>query len=86
MCYPAIVEQGNDEFYISFPDVPGCVSYGKTMEQLAANAEEALAFHFAGMIEDGDALPEPSNFDANSFPPIRTMIIRTEVPVHYLAR
>ena len=48
---------------VSFPDVPGCISAGDTFEDAVANAPEALAFHFAGMRQDGDAIPAPRSFE-----------------------
>jgi predicted RNase H-like HicB family nuclease len=54
----------DSDFGVSFPDFPGCVTAGKTLEEARRMAVEALAFHIAGMIEDGEAVPEPSNLDA----------------------
>jgi predicted RNase H-like HicB family nuclease len=51
------------DFGVSFPDFPGCVTAGKTLEEARRMAAEALAFHIAGMAEDGDAIPEPSTID-----------------------
>jgi predicted RNase H-like HicB family nuclease len=45
---------------VVFPDLPGCVSEGDTLQQAAEMALEALALHVEGMVEDGDPLPEPS--------------------------
>ncbi len=45
-------------FGISFPDFPGCVSDGDTVEEAIHRGAEALAFHVEGMIEDGEAVPE----------------------------
>ncbi|HEY5363253.1 MAG TPA: type II toxin-antitoxin system HicB family antitoxin [Aestuariivirga sp.] len=50
-------------FGASFPDLPGCVSAADTLEELRPMIEEALGFHIEGMIEDGDAVPEPSPLD-----------------------
>jgi predicted RNase H-like HicB family nuclease len=47
----------------SFPDLPGCISAADTLEELHPIIEEALGFHIEGMIEDGDAVPEPSSVD-----------------------
>jgi len=58
--YLGIVERGEDGYYVSFPDLPGCVSAGDSLQQAAANAEDALALHLAGMAEDGEAPPAPS--------------------------
>jgi predicted RNase H-like HicB family nuclease len=51
------------DFGVSFPDFPGCITAGKTLEESRRNAEEALALHITGMIEDGEAIPEPSTLD-----------------------
>jgi predicted RNase H-like HicB family nuclease len=46
------------------PDVLGCASTGKSVEQVVANMKEALEFHFEGMAEDGDAIPKSSGPNA----------------------
>jgi predicted RNase H-like HicB family nuclease len=48
---------------VSFPDFPGCITAGSSLEEARRMAAEALAFHVAGMREDGDAIPEPSTLD-----------------------
>ncbi|MGA9724515.1 MAG: type II toxin-antitoxin system HicB family antitoxin [Candidatus Binatus sp.] len=65
MDYIAYLHKDRDsDFGVSFPDFPGCVTAGKTLEEARRMAAEALAFHIAGMIEDGDEVPAPSNLDA----------------------
>ncbi len=62
--YIALVHKDEGTSYgVSFPDVPGCVSAGDTLEEAIANAAEALAGHFALMRVDGDAIPEPRSFE-----------------------
>lgn len=51
------------DFGVSFPDFPGCITAGKTLEESRRNAEEALALHISGIIEDGETIPEPSTLD-----------------------
>ena len=51
------------DFGVSFPDFPGCITAGKTLDEASRMAAEALALHIQGMIEDGDAVPEPSKVD-----------------------
>jgi predicted RNase H-like HicB family nuclease len=53
----------NSDFGVSFPDFPGCITAGKTLEEARELAVEALTLHMAGMIEDGEALPEASTLD-----------------------
>src|ERR1700722_18711796 len=45
---------------VSFPDFPGCVTAGRTLEEARGMAVGALALHIQGMIEDGIAVPESS--------------------------
>jgi predicted RNase H-like HicB family nuclease len=60
--YVALIhKQPDSDFGVSFPDFPGCVTAGRTLEEARALAGEALALHIAGMIEDGEAVPEPSS-------------------------
>ncbi len=51
------------DFGVSFPDFPGAITAGKSLDEARAMAEEALAFHIEGMVEDGDAIPEPSSLE-----------------------
>ena len=55
-------EAGSD-YGVSFPDLPGCVTAGKTLEEARKFAAEALAFHLRGLIEDGEDVPAPSDLD-----------------------
>jgi predicted RNase H-like HicB family nuclease len=51
------------DFGVSFPDFPGCITAGSTLEEARRLAVEALAMHVAGMREDGEAVPKPSTLD-----------------------
>jgi predicted RNase H-like HicB family nuclease len=64
MEYIAYLHKDSDSDYgVSFPDFPGCITAGKTLDEASRMAGEALALHIQGMIEDGDAVPEPSKLD-----------------------
>ena len=64
MEYIAYLHKDNkSDFGVSFPDFPGCVTAGKTLEEARRMAVEALALHIEGMAEDGEAIPEPSTID-----------------------
>ena len=62
--YPAIIERGPEGFGVYFPDLPGCASAGRSAQEAALNAEEALSGHLAVMAEFGDPIPAPSDIDA----------------------
>lgn len=57
----AALEPSQDGGYgVWFPDVPGCISYGKNIVEAQMMAEEALGLHLYGMELDGDEIPEPT--------------------------
>lgn len=63
--YIALIHKESDsDFGVSFPDFPGCVTAGSTLQEALAMAEEALAGHVEAMIEEGEVVPEPSDADA----------------------
>jgi predicted RNase H-like HicB family nuclease len=59
--YIALLRKDPDsDFGVDFPDFPGCITAGSTIDEAFAMAQEALAFHVLGMQEDGEPIPEPS--------------------------
>jgi predicted RNase H-like HicB family nuclease len=59
-----IRKDADSDFGVDFPDFPGCISAGATLDEARHMAQEALELHLAGMIEDGEALPVPSSLEA----------------------
>ena len=59
--YKMEVEPDVDEggFVVSFPDLPGCITCGDTIEQAYANAEDAKKCWIEAALEEGIAIPEP---------------------------
>lgn len=57
--YAIAIYKANGNYSAHVLDVDGCVATGDTIEETVANMREALEFHFEGMAEDGDAIPEP---------------------------
>lgn len=63
--YVAVIHKDKSSDYgVMFPDFPGCISAGKTIEEAYQMAEEALQFHIDGMIEDKDEIPHPTTLEA----------------------
>ena len=52
------------DFGISFPDFPGCISAGATLQEASEMGREALEGHIGVMSDIGEAIPEPSSMDA----------------------
>lgn len=57
-------KDAKSDYGVSFPDFPGCVTAGRTLEEARRFAVEALQLHVQGMMEDGEPIPEPSTLDA----------------------
>ena len=95
-----IHKEPKSDYGVSFPDLPGCITAGRTLDEARAMAEEALAFHLEGLAEDGDPIPEPSSMDAimaaaenrdavailvpTKLPAVRTARVNITVPVDAL--
>ncbi len=57
-------KEAASDFGVDFPDFPGCVTAGRTLEEARIMAAEALELHLTGILEDGESLPFPSELDA----------------------
>jgi predicted RNase H-like HicB family nuclease len=62
--YIALIhKQADSDYGVSFPDLPGCVTAGASLDEARRMAGEALDLHVEGMIADGEAVPEPSTLE-----------------------
>jgi predicted RNase H-like HicB family nuclease len=59
--YLIVIEEAGAGFSAYSPDVPGCVSTGRTREEVERNMREAIEFHLDGLREDGQPIPRPSS-------------------------
>ena len=57
MRYAIVIEKADGNYSAYVPDLPGCVTTGKTIEEVEKNIREAIQFHIDGLKEDG--LPVP---------------------------
>jgi predicted RNase H-like HicB family nuclease len=60
MKYAVIIEKGPNNYSAYVPDLPGCVSTGKTLDDVERNIKEAIDLHLEGLREEGHPVPEPS--------------------------
>lgn len=62
--YPAsirpLTEAEGGGYFIEFPDLPGCVADGESIEDAIKNAQDALKSWLKTAKEFGDPIPEPS--------------------------
>jgi predicted RNase H-like HicB family nuclease len=60
--YPAVFKQeANGEYSIFFPDIPGCNSCGKDLQEAYEMAFDALGIMLTYFEEEELPIPEPSN-------------------------
>ena len=53
-------------FAVSFPDLPGCLTCGETLEGALKNAEDAKRAWFKAALEDGYPIPAPNSTEEYS--------------------
>ena len=60
LSYLAILEKQKDGYSVFFPDLPGCISWGKDLEEAQEKAKEALELHLYGLEKEKLKIPVPS--------------------------
>lgn len=59
--YIAIIhKEPESDFGVSFPDFPGCITAGGTLNEAKDTAVEALTGHIRCLLDDGEEIPPPS--------------------------
>ena len=61
--YPAILHREDGAYWIEFPDLEGCQSFGDTLMEIMDNAKEALTGYCLTLIEEQRKLPAASDLD-----------------------
>lgn len=70
--YPAIFHKEDDAYWVEFPDLEGCQTYGTTLNETIEYAQEALMGYVLTLLEINQPLAQPSELssilcDENSF-------------------
>lgn len=68
MSYRMEIVEDKDEggFVVSYPDLPGCISCGETIERAVANAMDAKKAWLEASIEEGSEIHKSGNFGGYS--------------------
>ena len=59
LTYAVVFEKGPNNYSAYIPDLPGCVSTGRTWEEMQRMIREAIAGHIEVTHEYGDPVPPP---------------------------
>ncbi len=65
LIYPAVFKPFTDQsggYVVEFPDLPGCVTEGKNLEQAIEMGIDAASGWILGELEDGELIPKASDY------------------------
>jgi predicted RNase H-like HicB family nuclease len=71
--FTVVIEPDEDGFHAFVPALPGCHSFGSTIDEARVNIVEAMELHVESMREDGETVPtepEPFFITRLSVPPV----------------
>ena len=59
--YPAVFHKEDDSYWVEFPDLAGCHTYGGSIPETMEAAQEALSAYLLTMLEQKRPLAAPSD-------------------------
>ncbi len=70
--YPAVIkyDRGDRAYTVEFPDLPGCVTFGETIDEAKVMAQEAISGYLASIFDRGFKIPVPSKMKGKETYPI----------------
>ena len=55
--FSVVIEPDENGYHAYVPALPGCHSFGDTVEETQVNIIEAIEIHVESMLEDGEPVP-----------------------------
>lgn len=71
--YKAIFDFADDGISVSFPDLPGCISCGSSIEEAIQMAKEALILYIEDMTEE--PIPKPTQINSSILKPSEKLFL-----------
>lgn len=70
--YPAVFHNEEDSYWVEFPGLEGCQTFGDSLPEVMELAQEALGLYLVSLLEDNIKLPTPTpmtelSIDENAF-------------------
>ncbi len=59
--HTVLFEQAENNWAAYVPDLPGCMTTGKTLEATGINIREAIERHLRTLRNFGDSIPQPTS-------------------------
>lgn len=66
--YPAFISNSDGFIFVNFPDLPGCVTQGDSLESALKSAQEALEGFLYCLEIDNDVIPKPTPMEKLKIP------------------
>ena len=63
--YLIVIEKAKQTYAAYAPDLPGCVTTGKTVEETKRNMQEAIRGHIECLRAYGEPVPAPQTVDTD---------------------
>lgn len=75
-------EEDGGGFMITFPDLPGCMSDGETIEEAIQNGRDAFEVYVAALVDMGRPVPPPSAQPAELVKTSGKFVVRVPKTLH----
>lgn len=59
--YPAVFHKEDGDYWVEFPDLEGCHTYGASIPETMEAAQEALSAYLLTLLEQGRSIAAPSD-------------------------
>jgi len=70
MNYPVVIHKdATSDYGVTVPDLPGCFSAGRTLDEALSEAKESIELHLEGLIEEGLPVPPPGKVEEHQHTP-----------------
>lgn len=70
MIYPVVLHKDRTSDYgVTVPDLPGCFSAGRTIDEALEATREAIELHLEGLIDAGQPIPAPGSIESHQAHP-----------------
>ncbi len=77
--YLVVITCMGSDYGAFFPDLPGCVATGTSLDIVRERAQEALEWHISSMLEDGDDIPEATTSQFGEAPMSGSHIVEQSI-------
>ena len=58
--YTVVIEPDEDMYHAYVPALPGCHTFGATLDETISYIKEAISLYLDGLIENGESIPTES--------------------------